>query len=288
MTTETVTVTEAGVYDRMPEDVYHADPVPGGSLSASGAKLLLPPSCPAKYWHERCFPRPRRAFEYGSAAHKLVLGSGPEIVLVDEENWRKKAAQDARDEARRNGCIPLLLAELGEIEQMAMALRKHPVASGLLDPESGDPEQSLFWADEDAGIWRRARLDWLRAKAPGRLIIPDYKTCDQADAASVRRAVASYSYGMQAAQYTDGVRALGLDDDPAFLLIFQEKQAPYLVHVICLEDDVIEAGRKRLRDACEIWRDCTAAGCWPGYADQDITYVSLPPWALRTNEGDPQ
>ena len=44
-----VVVDEPGVYDGLDEAAYHADPVPGGSLSASGAKLLLPPSCPALY-----------------------------------------------------------------------------------------------------------------------------------------------------------------------------------------------------------------------------------------------
>ena len=47
----------AGVYDGMDEDAYHADPVPGGSLSASGAKLLLPPSCPALYHYRRDHPK---------------------------------------------------------------------------------------------------------------------------------------------------------------------------------------------------------------------------------------
>ncbi|MBO0827768.1 MAG: hypothetical protein J2P24_08300 [Streptosporangiales bacterium] len=46
-----VMITEPGVYN-LPAAVYHADPVPGGSLSQSGAKKLLPPSCPAlyRYW----------------------------------------------------------------------------------------------------------------------------------------------------------------------------------------------------------------------------------------------
>ena len=36
----TAIITKPGVYD-LPEDDYHADPVPDWSLSASGAKLLL-------------------------------------------------------------------------------------------------------------------------------------------------------------------------------------------------------------------------------------------------------
>ena len=36
----TAIITKPGIYE-MPEDDYHADPVPDWSLSASGAKLLL-------------------------------------------------------------------------------------------------------------------------------------------------------------------------------------------------------------------------------------------------------
>ena len=43
MTALAVAEFTAGVYD-IPEDLYHRDPVPGGSLSCSGAKKLLPPS----------------------------------------------------------------------------------------------------------------------------------------------------------------------------------------------------------------------------------------------------
>jgi hypothetical protein len=290
MTVQTLSTFQSGVYE-MDEATYHGDPVPGGSLSASGAKLLLPPSCPAKYWHDRCNGEPpKRTFEFGTAAHQLILGAGPEITLVDSPDWRTKAAREARDEARVTGRIPLLPAEYSQVQAMADAIRKHPLASALLDPEYGDAEQSLFWTDDATGIWRRARLDWLpRRRAGRRPIITDYKTCDKADEASARRAIANYSYYISAAQYIDGVSAVGIDDDPAFLFIFQEKTAPYLVNVVGLDDKAIATGRERMRLACEIWRDCTESGEWPGYeaqADDDITYISLPPWAERVTQGD--
>ena len=281
-------VTTPSVYDGMPEAEYHADPVPGGSLSASGAKLLLPPSCPARYWHDRCFPPPPKdTFELGTAAHRLILGTGPALVLIDAPDWRTKAAKEARDTARFEGHVPLLLADFSQIEAMATAIRKHPLAGVLLDEDRGKAEQSLFWADDDTGTWRRARLDWLPHPQPGRrLLVSDYKTCDRADRESIRKAVANYGYHLQAAQYTDGVRALGLDDDPAFVFIFQEKSAPYLVNVVQLDDDAMAAGRDRMRLACEIFRDCTKSGCWPGYSDlsRDPDVISLPPWAARPVE----
>lgn len=279
-----VVIGEAGVYD-MPEDAYHADPVPGGSLSASGAKLLLPPSCPARYQYDRLYGEPpKKAFEHGAAAHSLVLGAGPELVIVDAPDWRTKAAKEARDSARFDGRIPLLPADYSQVQAMAAAIREHPLASALLDPDRGDAEQSLFWTDDETGIWRRARLDWLPAPRPGRrMVVPDYKTADRADRESIRKAVASYGYHLQAAQYTRGVTALGLDDDPAFVFIFQEKNPPYLVNVVQLDDDAMQAGRDRMRLACEMFRDCTESGIWPGYESEfgELPVISLPPWVTR-------
>jgi len=280
-------VTEPGVYE-LTEAEYHADPVPGGSLSASGAKLLLPPSCPALYRYRRDHPKVSAAFDFGTAAHKLVLSTGPPIDIIDAKNWQTRAAQDKRKESRAAGRVPMLTDEFCEVVAMEAAIREHPLARALFDPERGRPERSLFWQDDEFGIWRRARLDWLPdVRAGRRLIIGDYKTASAVDPESIRKAVANYGYHIQAAQYTDAARAV-LDADPAFLLVFQMKDPPYLVNVAELDDDAIRAGRARLRDACEIFRDCTETGIWPGYeaaTDDGITYVSLPPWAART-EGD--
>ena len=281
-------ITEPGVYDGLDEAAYHADPVPGGSLSASGAKLLLPPSCPALYRYRRDHPKTSAAFDYGTAAHKHVLGAGAPIGVVDADDWRTKTAKDQRDAFRAAGRIPLLYHDWLQVQEMADRLREHEIAGALFDPEHGRPEQSLFWTDAETGIWRRARLDWLPEHRPGRrLIIGDYKTAAAVDPDSIRKAVANYGYHIQAAQYIDAAIAC-LDADPAFLLVFQMKDPPYLVNIAELDDDAIRAGRARLRDACEMFRDCTETGIWPGYeavTDDGITYITLPPWVART-EGD--
>lgn len=271
-------ITEPGVYE-LPADDYHADPVHEGSLSASGAKKLLPPSCPAIFAHERAHGRPeKRAFDFGHAAHKEVLGAGPELAIVDADDWRSKAAREARDEAYANGTVPLLAEEYERVQGMAAALREHPIAGKLLQPDSGKPEQSLFWRDKETGIWRRARLDWLPQPQPGRrMIVPDYKSAVCADRETLQRAIANYGYHMQAEFYIDGVETLGLAQDPAFVFIFQEKQAPYLVTVAELDTAALRIGRTLNRQAIDIYRQCTATGHWPGYSD-GVELIPLPPY----------
>lgn len=271
---------EAGVYD-IPESIYFADPVPSGSLSCSGAKLLLPPSCPALFfWEQDHPPEPKQEFEFGSAVHKIVLGSGPEIAVLDFENWRTKASQEAKKEARERGEIPALKGDYQAALAMADAIRLHPYAGPLFDPDRGEPEQSLFWQDARTGTWRRCRLDWLPQRGPGQMVVPDLKTCDSASRPAFSKAAANFKYDMQDAWYLDGVKAIGLDDDPAFVFVAAEKTPPYLISVFWLDDEARRAGRERNRQAIDLYRRCVAEGEWPGYAD-GLQTLSLPYWATR-------
>lgn len=272
-------VTEPGVHDMSNED-YHADPVPGGSLSNSGAKLLLPPSCPAKYRYQRDHPpKPKREFEIGHAAHKLVLGVGAELVLVDRDRWDTNAVKAEIEEIRDRAAIPLKRAEYEMVQGMAAALRRHPVAAALFNPDHGEPEQSLFWVDPATAVWCRARLDWLPRPHAGRMVVADYKTCDDAGLESVARDVYRYGYYRQGPWYLDGVQALGLaDEDAACVFVCQEKDPPYLVNIVESDALAVRAGHARNRQARELYRECAANDVWPGYSD-DIEPVSLPGWA---------
>lgn len=275
---------EPGIYD-ISEDAYHADPVPGGSLSSTGARKLLPPCCPAKFRYEQDHPVHKDVFDFGSAAHRVVLGTGPDLAVIDAEDWKTRAAKDARDKARAEGKTPVLRDDHDKVQAMAAAVHDHPIAGAVFDPErGGKPEQSLFWQAD--GIWKRARLDWLPdwTNAWGRLIVADYKTTTSADPASIAKSVANFGYHQQAAFYLEGVRELADADDPAFVFVFQEKTAPYLVTVISLDHDALRAGRERNALAAEIYRDCQQAGIWPGYSTQ-VEQISLPPWA-RSHEGE--
>jgi hypothetical protein len=274
-------VIEPGVY-QLTDEQYHADPVPGGSLSSTGARRILPPGCPAKYRYEVDNPpAASRAFDVGSAAHHLVLGTGPRLIRVEHGDWRTKAAREQRDAAHAAGAIPLLADEHDQVQAMAAALRQHPIAAALFDPDrGGQPEQSLFWVDGPSGVWRRSRLDWLPAGGgTGRAIVADYKTTLDASPDSIAKALERYGYHQQAAFYLDAGPALGLwGDDAAFVLVFQEKAPPYLVTVVEPDPSTLRIGRERNRRAIDLFAQCQATGRWPGYAD-DVLSIALPAWA---------
>ena len=279
-------ITEPGVYD-IPADEYHADPVAGGSLSSSGACDLIAPSCPARYRHNQDHGGDdhRPHFDFGHAAHRLVLGDGPEIVVIDAADWRTKAAKATRDEAHASGAVPLLTADYQQVEAMAAAILDHPIAAALFRPGHGKAEQTLVWRDDRTGTMRRARLDWLPEPRDGRLIVPDYKTCHSANPEALSKAVYQFGYHQQADWYLAGTQALGLaDTHAAFVFVAQEKDPPYLVTVFELDHVAMRIGAARNRRAIDVYVHCTKTGRWPAYVD-GVTQLALPRWA-EIEEGE--
>lgn len=283
-----IVITEPGVYD-LTNEQYHADPVPGGSLSSSGARQMIHPSTPARFKYERDHPRPASEnLELGSAAHTVVLGKGDTIEVIDAPDWKTKAAREARDAARAEGKIPMLPHDYAVVCEMAAAIKAHPFAAKLLAGNHGAPERALFW--RDGSIMRRALLDWLRTPNPNRrTIVTDYKTACAADDESFAKSMHNYGYHQQAAWYLDGVEALGLlgnGEPPVFLFIVQEKKAPYLVNVVQPDDDSIKIGRHLNRQAIAAYKECTESGVWPGYGTEP-KLISLPAYVTRQYEKEP-
>jgi hypothetical protein len=275
--TTTISLDAAGgaVVRDMPHDQYLAHP----ALSASGAKLIVQPGGPARFRYRQEHPEPPRdAFDLGTAAHTTVLGTGPELAVIDADSWRTKAAQAERDAARAEGRVPVLVADAQRVQDMANALRAHPVAGPLMHPDAGDPEVSIFWHDDEHDVDRRCRVDFLRRANPeGRLLLVDYKTCQSAAPDAVDRAIANWGYHQAGSWYRDLIVGTGLARFVPVLLVFQEVSAPYLVHVVELDETWLMMGDELNRRALRTYAECVATDTWPGY---ESISLSIPPrWA---------
>ena len=270
-------ITEAGLYEGVDEAKYHSGEATSfESLSQSSIKLLLPPSCPARFRWATDNPEPfKREFDVGSAAHQLVLGAGPDLVCVPGA-WRTAKVKAEVEEIRARGDIPLHEADWHTVHDMADALRNHPVAGPLLT--EGQPEVSAYWQDP-SGVWIRGRFDWLPATS--RPIITDYKTDRDADPESwTRKSVIDHSYFLQEYVYRLlYARLAGIDlSDVSFVFVVQEKTPPYLVSVVELPAEASAIGRIYYEAAIELFRTCQASDRWPGYGDDRLTHPDLPQW----------
>lgn len=263
---------EPGVYD-IDVELYHSDPIPGGSLSSTGARTLVS-QCPAKFRHSLDHAEPyKAAFDFGTAAHKVVLGDGPELVLVDAARWDTNAIKAEVAAIRAAGNIPLKRPDLERVHDMATVLSQNAEAADLLAPGSGTAEQSLFW--KGGNVWCRARIDWLR---PDDFV--DYKSCRSAHPDAIQKAVQDHGYHIQDYWYRRGAIALGLIHPQApSHFIFQEKEPPYLVTVARLD-----LWHPIAYQACEralfLYETCRAADNWPAYTTE-TAYIPPPAWLER-------
>lgn len=270
-----MTFTGPGLYPHMTDTEYFADPVPGwGSLSNSEAKTLLDKTPQAfKYARDNGVREFKSEYDFGHVGHALILGKGSDIVVINADNWRKKADQEARDEARAAGKAPILVAEYERAKAMADAFFAHPIAPRLID---GQHEVAGFWMD--GPVCRRCKFDTLPEHDPKkRYIVADYKTADDASEAAFQRQAANFRYHRQDAWYLDGIRALIGPTDPAFVFIVQERNPPYLINIIELDPMFRKIGEAQNRAAIELFQRCNETGEWPGYG-HDIKQVIAPRW----------
>jgi hypothetical protein len=284
-----VQITEPGVYDLDPE-AYHADPVPGGSLSSTGARKLVAPSCPAKFkhWRDTGGGKPTEAMKRGTAAHARLLGAGQELAVIEHEDWRPKPAQKAVADAEDAGLLPIKRSAYDHLTGMVDAIRSDPLASLLFQPDTGFAERGAIGRDPATGVMLRALIDWLpfMASDTGRLVVPDYKTCKAADTEAITKSMHRFWYPQQAAFYEDVLRLAGYAADVTVVFVFQETEPPYLVHVVAPDPEAMRIARHRNREAIDTYARCTETGIWPGYGDTDkATTIPLPVWVEREYEG---
>lgn len=266
------TITVPGVHD-LTDAEYFAHP----ALSHSDLKLLA--RCPARYrWvKDNRVVEHRSEFDFGHAVHELVLGAGAGIDIIDADNWRTKAAQEARAESHAAGRAPMLRADYETAETCASAVFNHPVAAKLLNHKD-HAEVTCIWEADD--VERRAKID----AVSGRFIV-DLKTGQSADTDTFGRSAAKFGYATQDAWYRDAARACLDIPEPKFLFVVVEKDPPHLVNVIELDPYDVELGARANKQTVALYRHCRDTDTWPAYGD-GINQASLPRWAEIEMEGE--
>lgn len=263
---------------------YQPDPE---RLSPNGAKKLLPPSTPKKFdWDRTHKQEPRRVWDFGLVAHKLVLGEGDQFLVLDPDihglkkdgtaadNPRATATwKAAESNARAEGLTPIHVDDFDKALAMAQVAHDHQEAGPLL--ADGEAEQWMYWTDSASGHGLRQRLDW-KTRDNGRLTIVEYKTAADAGIEAFHRAVFRLGYYMAAAFAITGARTL-LGETPHYVIVAQEKAPPYDVSVHYFDDEAIRYSCQRMREAIEIYRRCMDTGTWPGYPPIRNP-ISVPAW----------
>lgn len=265
-----LTLTDAGlqpgVYDHITNEAYHADPAVGSTT----LKNLLDPSKYGTYDERGQAPFKRSpALGFGTIAHEVLLeGDESRIALMPFDDYRTKAAREARDAAENAGQIPLKAAEYDQVMRVVEAVREHPVASDLLTGHIA--EQTIVHRDPETGLLIKVRPD---ARTPG--IITDLKTAADVDPRRFsREVIPTRGYQLSAALYVDVVREV-LGEECEFFIIGVDKptdpEVKPRVVVTRMGEAYLADGRARYRVALSRYAHGLATGEWPS------TYTAEPP-----------
>lgn len=263
------TITEPGLYDDIPETTYHSDPY-SQSLSSTMAKLIL--KSPAHLRHHLDHGGGHKAaFDMGSAVHTLVLGKGWPITVLDFPDWRTKEAKTQREAAYISESIPMLQKDYELACAVEAAVRSHKIAGPLFSAQ-GRAEVSAFGLHE-TGVRLRGRFDWVTPAG----IICDLKTARTADPAEFASTASNLGYDLQAAHYEATYEAATGEKLRAFVHILVEKEPPYLVSVVQLDEDFLALGRSKLERAVRRWEHALDTDNWDGFP-ATLHTISPKPW----------
>jgi hypothetical protein len=256
---------------------YHAGPCPAPELSNSLIKTLLSKS-PLHAWtaHPKLNPayRPYESdrFDLGTAAHSILLEGEDNILIVDAEDWRTKAAKEAREAARLGGRTALLTRHYMQAKEMAVIAKEFIAKTQLAGIfEAGMPEATVLW--QEGTVWCKARTDLL---APG--IILDYKTTSASSPADfIRSSMVAFGYDVQDSWYRLGLKAVGQDCE--FIFLVQEDTAPFSCYLVQCTESMREMAEHKVQRAVSLWGKCLASNNWPAYGTEPYA-AQAPGWAM--------
>lgn len=277
-----------GIHD-IPAERYHADPCETPSLTRSIAHTLLAQS-PMHAWHQHPLLNPgyrtrhESRFDIGTAAHGLLFGGDDKLCIVDENDWKKNVAKEARDEARANGLTPILKKDVISIRKMVTVCHEAIADSevkGVLD--DGFTERVLIW--KESGVLCRCMVDWINPKMQMEI---DYKTTENSNPEKWSRGhISQLGYDLQQDFYGRAVKEhYGIDpytQQTTFVFIVQEVKPPYAVSFVSLNEQYKLLAHDRMDRALALWSECLADDKWPGYPKR-VAYAEPPKWEVADEE----
>ncbi len=174
-----------------------------------------------------------KAADIGTMAHALVLGGDPDWIVSPYDNFRKKEAQEWKANQTK---IVITETEFKQIENIADAIKRHPLASQLI--ESCELEQKLT-----ATINGIEFVGYADGISNDRKTIFDLKTTGQFD--MFRWSAFKNDFDLQASVYSL------FGDNAKYYFIVCETVVPFRVQIFGTSPEFIDNGNAKLQKAID-------------------------------------
>jgi hypothetical protein len=273
-TPESQSVIQSRAHARLSREEYEAiDAVNWSTLKHLGRS-------PEHYLHHlKNKSKDTNAKQRGRVTHLAVFE--PERLARDVAVWHdRKQGRAWEDFAKKNAGKEIVTSNAFDTaKEIGAAARNHPMAARYL--AGGLAESAIRWAYHSPPI---EHLESFSVACKGRLdfiancgAIVDLKSTKDGSPGGFSREVLRYEYHAQAAFYQDGFFAMTGQRLP-FVFVAVEAEAPHVVQVYRVPDEVISLGRERYSLLLAQLRICRQDNKWPGYAEAEME-LSLPRWA---------
>lgn len=275
------TITKPGIYKGIPLAKYHAgDICDGPSISSSGLRKIWSTS-PAHFWAGSPLnPKaekftPTKAMILGSAGHHLFCGEdefATQFAVRPDtwKDWRTNASQDWRALQESEGRTVLTPDQLEQIRGMARSLATHPIIkAGILN---GHMEASMFWKDEETGLWLKSRPDSIPTDGSD---FADIKCTHSVLDYDLRQSVSNLGYAQQGALICEVAYRLLKVPTTSFTLVWVEQDPPHCVRITTMPEADLQRGERQNRIALRTIAKCLKDGVWPGPGNADAEMLGL-------------
>lgn len=306
---------EPGIYFNLSNEEYHDDPAIG---SSDIKKLLESPLeywYNSSLNKERCVNKFEH-LTYGSALHCYLMEEhkfDDEFIVLpeykdmkidsdfynkikDHPNFEKDFELPKTKTAKQFKYIgskpSLSTKDLKSIKDAVSYLKSRDIPSQIFS--NGYPEVSIFWRDEATSLMCKCRHDYLNVRYSA-----DYKSI--ADLKKLKSQTQSYGYYISSAFYLEGLKEvkkiinnnkiecpegvreewwnkfLKIEHD-RFILVFQEKIAPYRIRCRNINQEVHDIAHDKIRFALDIYKsniEKYGIDQWPDNEDGEIITLDL-------------
>jgi exodeoxyribonuclease VIII len=263
-----------GCFIGLPASEYHR----AHGMSHSMSKHMDPPACLPVYLTEE---REETAdMLMGTLVHHMVLEPDrplPKLAIKPAEmKFSTREGKMWRASMLAQNQVIITESDYERVHGMVASIANDPDCRDLIGV--GHSEVSCFFRDQQTGIMRKMRLDWLPGNPANYLI--DIKTVQKGHASKrgFEKVMKDQRYWTQASWYRDGWNQLNPDGvRPKFIFIAVEKEPPYLIGIHPVAPRTLEIGSSQNALDVASYAECSATGKWPGYADK-FSEVGIADW----------
>lgn len=243
---------------------------------------------------------PSAAMTDGSLLDAMLLGCGPEVVVIDPSDypskpkrkgeegtvpngWTNDAIREARDQVIVEGKLPILLDDHAALLETVAVLRLKMERKGVR--LTGQSQVTVKWTSPNADVPCEGRLDHLILDEHSALIY-DLKKTRNASRDAITRSMVDYGCDIQRAAYVEAIETLypHLAGRVRMRFLFCETEVP-CVSVAEPTGTMRALGEHKWRRACLKWDECLRSGTWPDYSD-DVMLIEAKPYQLTDEVGE--